>query len=111
MDAREERLAKNEILFRAINERIEQAMPSFLRDDRGVHVYEFLCECSNRDCTRRLKLRRSDYEHVRRRGDQFAVAPRHDLPEMEEVVFRTNYHQVVRKQGTAAEVAEEHNPR
>jgi hypothetical protein len=51
------------------------------------------------------------YENARRDPAEFLVAPGHDLPEIEEVVSRGQGYQVVRKQGAAAAVAEERDPR
>ena len=79
------------------------------RDD--AHVYEFLCECSNSDCTLLLPLTIAEYEAVRSDSRQFIVAPGHDLPEIEEVVARNAGYQVVRKQGEAAEFVTERDPR
>ena len=110
MDAREERLAKNELLFRDVNERIAGvAEPHSREDDR--HVYEFLCECSNVGCDLRLPLTLSAYEQVRSEPTYFVVAPGHELPEIEYVVSRGPDYQVVRKQGEAAELAEDEDPR
>jgi hypothetical protein len=110
VDAREERLANNEVLFREINERIaEVAEPhTGLRDD---HVYEFLCECSNIGCDLRLPLTLSVYEGVRKEPTQFVVAPGHELPEIERVISQTDSYWIVRKQGDAAELAEAKDPR
>jgi hypothetical protein len=111
MDAREERLAKNEIVFRDVNERIEDmavAQAQLLRDERDLG---FLCECSNVDCTLRLRLRLIDYEQARSDPAQFVVALGHELPEIEEVVFIGDGYQVVRKEGAAAMIAEESDPR
>ena len=108
MDAREERLARNETLFRSVNENIEEAAsPS---DWPGEH-FEFFCECSNVDCSLLLPMTVSAYEQVRSDPKQFVVAPGHELPEIERVVFRTNGYQVVVKQGEAAEFVSEHDPR
>lgn len=109
MDAREKRLVENEAMFRRINERIEAIAES--QGSANGHVYEFLCECSNADCTLRVRLSSTAYEWVRRDPTQFVVAPGHDLPEIEEVVFRTNAYQVVRKRGEAARVAAEEDLR
>ena len=82
MDAREERLAKNEIVFRDVNERIEDmavAQAQLLRDERDLG---FLCECSNVDCTLRLPMRLDTYERVRSDPTLFLVAPGHELPEI-----------------------------
>ena len=64
MDAREQRLAQNEALFREVNERIEAAAHTL-----GPHVeYEFLCECANADCTFPIALTLETYEAVRADG-------------------------------------------
>ncbi len=108
MDARERRLAENETIFRSVNERIEHlARPQ--GDD--AHVFEFLCECSNLDCTLRLPLTIAEYEEVRSDPTVFVVAPGHDLPEIEEIVHKTSTHQVVKKQGEAAALAADRDPR
>jgi hypothetical protein len=109
MDSRETRLAKNETLFREVNERIEAAVGRSDRDDG--HVYDFLCECSNADCTLLLPLTIGEYEAVRSNPSQFIVAPGHELPEIENVEARNARYQVVMKQGEAAEYVTERDPR
>ncbi|HEY2311581.1 MAG TPA: hypothetical protein VGH46_10785 [Gaiellaceae bacterium] len=108
MDAREERLARNETLFRSVNENIEEAATSSQFDD---HTFEFFCECSNIDCTRLLPMTVSEYERVRADPKQFVVAPGHELPEIEYVVVRKDAYQVVIKEGDAADFVTEHDPR
>ena len=111
VDGREERLAKNEIVFRDVNERIEKMALSHgqaLRDRRDLG---FLCECSNVDCTLRLLLTLGEYEHARTDPNQFVVALGHELPEIEEVVFVADTYQFVRKHGSAAVIAEASDPR
>jgi len=108
MDAREERLARNETLFRSVNENIESAATSRWTDD---HIFEFFCECSNLDCNLLLPMTVSEYEHVRADPKQFVVAPGHELPEIENVVARTDAYQVVVKQGEAADFVTERDPR
>ncbi|HZS30155.1 MAG TPA: hypothetical protein VFA37_02740 [Gaiellaceae bacterium] len=108
MDARETRLAQNESLFRSVNEQIEQAAR---RGPADGHVYEFLCECSNADCTLLLPLTVPQYEAVRRDPARFIVAPGHELPEIEEVVSRHPGYQVVVKKGEAAEFVAARDPR
>ena len=102
LDERERRLAKNEALFRDINEEIEAVAFRLGSDDE--HVYEFLCECANVDCDLRLALSLDDYERVRMNPVWFAVAPGHALPEIEDVIERRDAYQVVEKRGEAAEL-------
>ena len=108
MEAREERLARNETLFRSVNENIEQSAVSGQIDD---HVFEFFCECSNLDCTLLLPMTLSEYEEVRADPRQFLVAPGHELPEIEAVVASKSAYQVVLKVGEAAEFVAERDPR
>jgi hypothetical protein len=108
MDAREERLARNEALFREVNERIEQHA---VRDGVDLHEYEFLCECSNIDCVLRLSMPLRVYEGVRSDPTHFVVAPGHELPEIEVVLRRAFGYQIVKKGGDAALLVAAHDPR
>jgi hypothetical protein len=108
MDAREERLAQNEILFRNVNERIEETARGQGAD---AHLFEFICECSNLDCTLRLPLTLSLYEAARSDPATFIVAPGHELPEIEDVIERGAGYQMVRKIGAAAALAAQQDPR
>jgi len=106
-EAREERLAKNEVLFRALNENI-QGIASTL--GRGA-PFEFICECATSGCFERLTLTLEEYERVRLDGTHFLVAAGHEDIEVEQVVeVRENY-VVVEKDGIAGLVALEEDPR
>jgi hypothetical protein len=109
----EERLAKNEALFREVNERIQEiderldGAPS----DTGA-LYEFICECADEACFERVQLLRPEYEQVRRVGTHFVVAPGHARADIERVVeHHERYHVVEKISANAARVAAETNPR
>jgi len=108
MDARQERLALNEALFRDVNERV-RAIAAVHGDDD--HVYEFYCECSNSDCTFQLRATLAEYEAVRAHSTRFVIAPEHATPEIEVVVERTENWWVIKKQGEPAELVAELDPR
>jgi hypothetical protein len=108
MDAREERLARNESLFRELNEQVELVAKPL---DSDAHLFAFFCECSNIDCTLSMPMPLAVYEGVRADPTTFVVAPGHDLPEIEEVISRTADYQVVRKHGDAARLVAEDDPR
>lgn len=108
MDAREERLARNEVLFREVNERV-RAIAAAHGDDG--HLYEFFCECSNRDCDLKLSLSVAAYEGVRDRSTWFFVAPGHAMPEVESMIERRDGYDIVAKEGEAAVIADELDPR
>lgn len=106
-DGRDERLAQNEVLFRTVNEAIEQKAIEL----GGLDDYEFICECSSSGCFDRVSLTLSDYEYVRREGTRFFVAPGHENVEVELVVETTPTYSIVEKDGAAGVVAELADPR
>jgi hypothetical protein len=106
-DAREERLARNEVLFRSVNEHIEQRALSF----GGVDAYEFICECSAAACVERITLTLVEYDRVRSGGTQFFVLPGHQDVTVELVVAEHPTFLVVQKDGAAGALAELEDPR
>ena len=108
MDPRQERLARNEALFREVNERV-RAIAAVHGDDD--HVYEFYCECSNADCTFQLPATLAEHEAVRKHSTRFLIAPEHATPEIENVVERTENWWVVEKHGEPGELVAELDPR
>ena len=108
MDARERRLAENEIRFRALNERLREGSDTW---GPGDGVLELVCECADQNCTRSITLTPRDYEAVRSNETQFMVVPGHERFEVEDVVAGREGWLVVRKRGEAAEIAAEADPR
>ena len=106
-EAREERLAKNEVIFRTVNEAIEQKALQM----GGLDEYQFICECSKADCFERINLTLSQYEHIRREGVRFVVTPGHEDVEVELVVGTRGTYSIVEKDGSAGIVAEFADPR
>ena len=106
MNAREQRLARNEALFREVNERIADVSSSYELGDS----LEFLCECGSQDCLDAISIVRADYEQVRSEPDRFVVVTGHEIPEIERVLERRDGYVVVTKIGEAA-IAEETDPR
>lgn len=98
-----ERLARNQSLFREVNERIE-----WIAGDN--EVVEFVCECSDTDCVSTVELKVDVYERVRSNSTWFFVRSGHDIPEIERVVSRSDGYAVVEKL-VAIEFAEEADPR
>ena len=106
-DARDERLAHNQVIFRTVNERIEQQAIAF----GGLDSYEFICECATTVCFDRIPLTLEQYSRIRAEGATFVVAPSHVYDEIELVVEKGPTHWVVRKDGVAGLVAEFSDPR
>ncbi len=106
--ANAERLAQNEAIFRSVNEHIREAATAQGPDE---HLYEFLCECSDPSCGKRIELTLDAYERVRAEGTHFVLAPGHAEPEIERVLVSAPGHVVVEKTGVAGETADALDPR
>jgi hypothetical protein len=105
--SREQRLARNEALFREVNERIADVSSSYELGDS----LEFLCECASQDCLDAIPIVRADYERVRSEPDRFLVMAGHENLEIERVLERRDGYVVVAKIGEAGAVAEATDPR
>jgi hypothetical protein len=104
MDARDERIAKNEAAFRAANREIAQADKEAGNSDG---VLEVLCECGQEGCSGLITLTVAEYDGVHGQDDRFVVLAGHENPEIESVVERRGEYLVVDKFGEAEEIAEE----
>jgi len=107
--SREERIARNEVLFREINERLREMQDTFhVQTDEP----EFVCECGNVDCTERIAISIPDYERLRGDPTTFAVVEGHQAEDVEDVVEAGTEYLVVRKRGgEAIRIARLDNPR
>jgi hypothetical protein len=109
---REERLAKNETLFREVNERVAEVAMNFIEVETRSDPVEFTCECGRADCREPLAMTVVEYEAVRALPTRFAVVPGHEQPEIETVVERHPAYLVVEKREEDAQaVARETDPR
>jgi hypothetical protein len=105
---REESLAKNEELFRKVNERIETISQAVAGDES---MMEYLCECDGPECYGRVRATRSEYESVRAEATHFIILPGHEDLRVERVVLSNERFMIVEKQGAAAQDARENDPR
>jgi hypothetical protein len=103
----EQRVARNEALFREANEAIERG----LWPGEAHRAVRFLCECAQVDCGQMVELSLGDYESVRADPKRFLMVPGHQLSEFETVVEERPEYLVVEKRGEAGEVAEQLDPR
>jgi hypothetical protein len=108
VDTSQQRVAKNEALFRQVNERIAEVNESLGRDERTA----FLCECGDDDCTAPVTLTLAEYEEIRSNPTRFVVAHGHGTIDVERVVEQTDRYSVVEKfKGETERVALETDPR
>ena len=105
---RQIRLAKNEALFREVNERIEQIAEQW---GSGDDPFNFVCECSHADCAAQIELSRTAYEHVRAHPARFVVASGHEVLEVDKVTDTLGRYVIVEKVGAAEVVALATDPR
>jgi hypothetical protein len=107
VDHSEERKARNEAIFRDANEEIDA-----VRAELGIldGKTPFFCECEDPACREILRLGPAEYEAVRSSPATFLVARGH--PDSSgRVVAEHDAYVVVEKQGAAARVALETDPR
>jgi hypothetical protein len=98
-----ERLARNESLFREVNERIE--------DVAGENeAVEFVCECTDKECVSTLVLKLADYERIRSKSTWFFVKTGHNVAEVERVISEEAGYVIVEKL-VGTEFSEEVDPR
>jgi len=91
------RQARNEALFREVNERIaDLGERAEARSADGT--VDFLCECGeDGGCGQRVRVPVDVYERVRSQDDRFVVRPGHETPELERAVEWTDVYVVVDK--------------
>ena len=100
---RKARIAMNEVMFRAANERAadwEERHPQ----PEDVELYQ--CECASLECRDKVGLLKADYERVRRDPTQFFVLPGHETPDAETVVESHEGWLVVQKDPETHAIAE-----
>ena len=105
MDERQERIAKNETVFRAANREIEHG-----GEEEGGgpdRVIEVLCECGREGCSGVITLTVADYDGVHTQRDRFVVVPGHETTEIENVVEERDGYFVVDKFGEAEDIVEQ----
>jgi hypothetical protein len=102
-----EKDAREQALFREVNEQIEQLAVGFVE---GRHSY--ICECAKRQCTEPMELTCREYEAVREHANRFVVLPGHENAATETVVEQHDRYSVVETiAGEAARIARETEPR
>ena len=100
---REVRAARNESLFRAVNEKLETVNEAF---ERMTETFTIACECADVTCVEMIDIRPDEYDAVRAEPRHFVVRPGHIYLDVERVVRETNGYVVVEKTASAGETAE-----
>jgi hypothetical protein len=107
---RQVRAAKNQSLFREVNERVNE-----IGQYPGSKSYAetAICECANPECSEEVSLTAEEYESLRAHSTCFAVAPsdEHVFADVERIVEKHEHYWVVEKIEQAAWVAQKLDPR
>ena len=96
MDERGRRVARNEIVFREVNERLDSLNRAFASVSERVSL---VCECGDGSCTQQIEMSASEYDALRADPTQFVVVRGHEVPSFDEVVARGDGYDVIRKIG------------
>ena len=98
------RAARNESVFRELNEQLEAASSGAPSEVKG-----FVCECADIACTAVVAVALGAYERIRENSTRFIVAPdaAHVDLSVEKVVERQPDYWVVEKVGLAGDIADE----
>lgn len=75
-----ERLARNQVIFREVNERLREIA------NTSAPLTEYLCECSDVGCIETIELDVGEYETVRTIPKVFVIVPGHERLEVERVI-------------------------
>jgi hypothetical protein len=90
MSPRASRYAKNQAIFREVNDRIAELSAEWQAEEM-----EIFCECSRTGCASLIHVTCSDYERIRRSPGWFLIVPGHVAPESDRVVERHKQFEVI----------------
>ena len=102
-EEREVRAARNQALFRAVNEKMLELNETF---GEIVGTFAVACECARLDCVALLEIPPDAYRAVRQSPRTFVVRPDHFDTDVERVVSTHDGYTVVEAMGHGAEIAE-----
>jgi len=101
-----ERAARNEEVFRGVNERIEDGA-----EQHGVSAaLPFHCECGRATCFETIEISPARYEAIIQERYHFVVLPGHEEPRIERVVETEPDFLVVEKTGEARDQIDRDHP-
>jgi hypothetical protein len=105
----QERVARNDALFREANEGIQQAATTY----EVLEQIPFICECADESCRELLVLSMDEYEEIRGNPRHFLNAPGHVRVGQgaAEVVDDRGRYTIVEKTGYAGQLVEKLDPR
>jgi hypothetical protein len=106
LEARQERAARNQLLFRTINEQIKDLGERILT---AVEEVDFACECADTSCTKTIRLSPEKFAAINETENRFIVLPGHELSEVEDTLEFCDGFVIVSKRGAGAEYVKENS--
>jgi hypothetical protein len=101
-----ERAARNEEVFRGVNEQIEDGA-----EQHAVSaLLRFHCECGSASCLDTIEIPPTQYAAIVRERYHFVVIPGHEEPQIEHIVETEPEFLVVEKIGAAREQIDRDHP-
>jgi hypothetical protein len=101
-----ERAARNEEVFRDVNERIEEGAEQHNVSDS----LPFHCECGASACVETIEIPPARYAAIIQERYHFVVIPGHEEPRIERIVETEGHFLVVEKIGEAREQIDRDHP-
>jgi hypothetical protein len=111
----ERRQIENEMIFRQANEKVSDDLNALdvqlIKDEFPELVagndltLHFICECSDENCDARIPIKLSVYKKIHKNRDAFIIKPRHQVQQIEAVIYTDDDYSVVEKNKTIAEPA------
>jgi hypothetical protein len=110
---REDRIVRNEVLHRELNERMRQVETELAADGvvEPLELGEYFCECGLMECTDKIRVTPAEYEAVRTDPARFLILPEHLIADVERIVDQTDRYATVEKLPAERAIAIEHDPR
>ena len=102
-EEREIRAARNQALFRAVNDKMLELNKVF---EQFVGSYSIACECSRLDCVTLIEILPDAYRAVRDSPRTFAVCAEHVQEDVERIVSTDDGYAVVEVLGHGVRIAE-----
>jgi hypothetical protein len=104
-----DRLVRNQLIFREVNERICEVAERYWGQGWGV-LLDFMCECSRQDCTQTIELELDEYKAIRSFPPLFVIVPGHETLSVETVFDVTERYALVERIRRLELATESHEP-
>lgn len=100
---RELRAARNQSLFRAVNEKLRELNDAFAEVSK---TYAIACECADVSCVETVHIAMEEYIDVREDERRFLVLKDHVYPEVERVVAQNDGYAIVQKNADVSKITD-----